>query len=79
MLKTTSKVFRVEVSMRRQPLGGSLPSSSEQSACFIPIRIDIGHCLAGYVAWSKETVRISNIAMVTKLIRSPVSLSFLLD
>ncbi|CAF5195703.1 unnamed protein product, partial [Rotaria magnacalcarata] len=34
----------------------------EQAASVIPIPIEIGHCVAGYVAWSKETVRINNIS-----------------
>lgn len=38
---------------------------SEQAACFIPIKIESGHCLAGYVAWSKETVRINNMIQVS--------------
>ncbi|CAF2089563.1 unnamed protein product [Rotaria magnacalcarata] len=38
-------------------------NDDEQSACFIPINIGPGHCLAGYVAWSKETVRISDTTL----------------
>ena len=41
---------------------------SEQAAFFVPIRIAVGCCIAGYVASSKETVRISNIAVVGLLI-----------
>ena len=41
---------------------------SEQAACFIPLRIAPGHCLAGYVAWSKETIRISDMAHVSELV-----------
>ncbi|CAF1296892.1 unnamed protein product, partial [Adineta ricciae] len=40
----------------------SAENDDELAACFIPIRIAPGHCLAGYVAWSKETIRISDIA-----------------
>ncbi|CAF4115518.1 unnamed protein product [Rotaria sp. Silwood2] len=39
----------------------SADNDDEQAACFIPIQIGPGHCLAGYVAWSKETVRINNM------------------
>ncbi|CAF3387702.1 unnamed protein product [Rotaria socialis] len=38
-------------------------NDDEQAACFIPINIGPGHCLAGYVAWSKETVRISDTTL----------------
>ncbi len=38
--------------------------SSEQAAYFVPIQIGNGHCIAGYVAWAKETVRIDNIESV---------------
>jgi hypothetical protein len=38
--------------------------SSEQASYFVPIEIGIGHCIAGYVAWAKETVRINNITTV---------------
>jgi len=38
--------------------------SSEQAAYFVPIQIGIGHCIAGYVAWKKETVRVNNITTV---------------
>jgi len=37
---------------------------SEQAAYFIPIEIGVGHSIAGYVAWAKETVRINNITSV---------------
>ncbi|CAF1554160.1 unnamed protein product [Rotaria magnacalcarata] len=37
-------------------------NDDEQAASVIPIPIEIGHCVAGYVAWSKETVRINNIS-----------------
>jgi hypothetical protein len=30
----------------------------------VPIQIGNGHCIAGYVAWAKETVRIDNIESV---------------
>ncbi|CAF3351916.1 unnamed protein product [Rotaria sp. Silwood1] len=40
----------------------SADNDDEQAACFVPIEIGPGHCLAGYVAWSKETVRINNMA-----------------
>lgn len=38
--------------------------SREQTAGFVPVRIEPGHCLAGYVASSKESVRIENISVV---------------
>lgn len=44
------------------------PFLSEQATFFVPIRIGIGFCIAGYVASSKETVRINNIALVEALI-----------
>ncbi|CAF3318661.1 unnamed protein product [Rotaria socialis] len=37
-------------------------NDDEQAASVIPIPIGIGHCIAGYVAWSKETIRINNIS-----------------
>ncbi|CAF1321520.1 unnamed protein product [Adineta steineri] len=40
----------------------SAENDDEQAACFIPIQIESGHCIAGYVAWSKETVRISDMS-----------------
>ncbi|UJR10548.1 hypothetical protein I4U23_014748 [Adineta vaga] len=42
----------------------SSENDDEQAACFIPIRIGSGHCLAGYVAWSKETIRISDMTIL---------------
>ncbi|CAF3536071.1 unnamed protein product [Rotaria sordida] len=39
-------------------------NDDEQAACFVPIPISMGHCIAGYVAWAKETIRINNIAML---------------
>ncbi|CAF0762810.1 unnamed protein product [Rotaria sp. Silwood1] len=39
-------------------------NDDEQAAWFVPIAIGIGHCIAGYVASAKETVRINNIAML---------------
>jgi cAMP and cAMP-inhibited cGMP 3',5'-cyclic phosphodiesterase 10 len=36
-------------------------NDDEQAAYFVPIQIGNGHCIAGYVAWAKETVRIDNI------------------
>ncbi|CAF4098628.1 unnamed protein product, partial [Rotaria sp. Silwood2] len=39
-------------------------NDDEQAACFVPIPIGIGHCIAGYTAWAKETIRINNIAML---------------
>ncbi|CAF0776929.1 unnamed protein product [Rotaria sordida] len=39
----------------------SAENDDEQAACYIPVQIKPGHCLAGYIAWSKETVRINNM------------------
>ncbi|CAF0974497.1 unnamed protein product [Rotaria sordida] len=39
----------------------SAENDDEQAACYIPVQIGPGHCLAGYIAWSKETVRINNM------------------
>ncbi|CAF0810993.1 unnamed protein product [Rotaria sordida] len=39
-------------------------NDDEQAACFVPIPISMGHCIAGYVAWAKETIRINNITML---------------
>lgn len=39
--------------------------SSEQASSVVPIRIESGHCLAGYVAFSKESVRITDISTVS--------------
>jgi len=38
--------------------------SSEQAAYFVPIQIGVGHCIAGYVACEKETVRINDLTTV---------------
>ena len=38
--------------------------SSEQAAYFVPVEIANGRCIAGYVAWAKESVRIDNIGSV---------------
>jgi len=37
-------------------------NDDEQAAYFVPIRIGIGRCIAGYVAWSKETLRINDFS-----------------
>jgi hypothetical protein len=37
---------------------------SEQTACVVPVHIEPGHCIAGYVASSKQTVRINDISVV---------------
>lgn len=41
-------------------------NDDEQAACFIPIRIDRGHCLAGYVAYAKQTIRLNDINELDK-------------
>jgi len=41
-------------------------NDDEQAACFIPIRIGVGHCLAGYVASAKQTVRLDEIHKLDK-------------
>ena len=38
--------------------------SSEQASAFAPVQIESGCCIAGYVAWARETVRISDMSMV---------------
>lgn len=67
-----SKSFRLFASIDSKCLW----FSSEQAAYFVPVEIANGHCIASYVAWAKESVRIDNIASVKTINKPWRSFSF---